>query len=164
VFVSLGHLGSLLGRQDVRDLRHHFRVSDFHFHLNLRSRLSRRTNGCLIKGAARRISLTFMKRAHLIAQRLGLFGEAFMNLFDLFLLGVTQVQPSQRSKVASSSRAMRAVTKQASLRSRRTVRALRRVLRKNDSRGRQQERTCDSRSDAEFFPIQFHVNTPFENS
>ena len=41
VLVSLGHLGSLLGGQNVRDLRHHFRVSDFHFHLNLRPRFSR---------------------------------------------------------------------------------------------------------------------------
>ncbi len=41
VLVSLGHLGSLFGGQDVRDLRHHFRVRDFHFHLNLRSRFSR---------------------------------------------------------------------------------------------------------------------------
>ncbi len=41
VLLSLGHLGSLFGGQDVHDLRHHFRVSDFHFHLNLRSRFSR---------------------------------------------------------------------------------------------------------------------------
>jgi hypothetical protein len=41
VFLSLGHLGPLLSGQHVRDLRHHFRVSDFHFHLNLRSRFSR---------------------------------------------------------------------------------------------------------------------------
>src|SRR5687767_1817568 len=40
VLVSLGHLGSLFGGQHVRDLRHHFRVRDFHFHLNLRPRLS----------------------------------------------------------------------------------------------------------------------------
>lgn len=41
VLVSLGHLGSLFGSQDVCDLRHHFRVGDFHFHLNLRARFRR---------------------------------------------------------------------------------------------------------------------------
>jgi hypothetical protein len=141
-------------------------VSDFHFHLDFGSRLSCGTNGCFIK-VAHRIALTFMKCAHLIAQGFGLFRKAFMNLFDLFLLSVSQVQSSQRPKVtwaAWSSRAAGSVSERAGRRSRRTVRALRRILRKNDSGCRQQERARDSRSDAEFFPVQFHVNTPFENS
>ena len=41
VLLPLGHLGALFGGQDVHDLRHHFRVSDFHFHLNLGARFSR---------------------------------------------------------------------------------------------------------------------------
>ena len=70
---------------------------------------------------------------HLIAQRFGLFGKAFMNLFDLLPLGVSKVQSGQRAQAAWSSRAMGAVSKRAAQRSRRTAWVLRRVLRKNDS-------------------------------
>ncbi len=74
-----------------------------------------------------------------IAQRFGLFGKSFMNLFDLFLLSVSKVQSGQRAKAtraSGSSRSMGAVSKRAARRSRRTVWASRRVLRKNDCRCR----------------------------
>src|SRR5205807_8473860 len=81
-----GKLCFLLGRQHARDLRHHLRVGNLQFHLDLGPRFRRGAHRRFVEGSARGVGFAAVQGAHLIEERFVALFKAVSDLLDLGLL------------------------------------------------------------------------------